>query len=163
MKNLMPVFILIFVACGKITYVPGIPGPQGLIGKAGPIGATGATGPATPPCSVAEVLANNAAPNGGSLISCPDGSQSLVLNGTNGTDGHDGASGTLVTSVQFCPGVGHYPDTFPEVGFCINHNIYAVYSANGGFLTEVLPGHWSSDGIGSTCSFTVGADCQVTQ
>jgi len=85
------------------------------------------------------------------------------LNGSNGTDGTNGTSGTVVAPIQFCSGSGSYPSTFPEVGFCIGGNIYAVYSANGGFLTEVLPGTWSSDGINSSCTFTVGPDCKVTR
>jgi hypothetical protein len=153
--------------CGKSI----LQGAPGAVGAQGPAGAPGAD------CTVTTVGANNVAPNGGSLISCPDGSSSLVLNGTNGSNGNAGATGatgatgaagtngsngTVVAPVQFCKGTGSYPSTFPEVGFCINNNLYAVYSANDGFLTEVLPGTWSSDGINSSCTFTVSANCVVT-
>jgi hypothetical protein len=146
-------------------------------GKQGPMGATGATGLQGAPgtdCTVTSVSANLAAPNGGSLISCQDGSQSLVLNGTsgiNGTNGNAGATGqagtngtngTIIVAVQFCPGTPTYPSTFLEVGFCINNTLYAVYSANDGFLTEVTPGEYSSDGINASCNFTVAANCVVT-
>ena len=146
-------------------------GPQGAQGIQGETGATGSQGPAGPQgapgtngssCSVAAVPASNVAPNGGSLIQCTDGTQSLVLNGTNGTNGSNGTPGTLVTPIQFCPGTPSYPSTFPEVGFCINNQIYAVYSANNGFLTVVEPGTWSSNAIGSSCTFTVSANCQVS-
>ena len=167
-------------ACGKQI----LTGPAGAPGATGATGATGQTGAPGGNCTVTAVASGVADPNGASLIQCPDGSQSLVLNGTDGTDGTNGTNGatgatgqtgatgtngtngtngTVITPVQFCTGdTGSYPSTFPEVGFCINNNLYAVYSANGGFLTEVLPGTWSSDGINASCTFTVAADCKVT-
>jgi hypothetical protein len=90
------------------------------------------------------------------MITCGNGTGSLILNGSNGSPG------TVVAPVQFCPGTTTYPSTFSEIGFCINGNIYAVYSANDGFLTEVVPGYYSSDGINSSCNFTVGANCLIT-
>lgn len=145
-------FVLSLAACGK--------GPIGPAGPQGPAGATGAPGAS---CTVSTVSDSPAAPNGGSLISCPDGTTSLVLNGTDGTNGTNGSNGTVVAAVQFCSGTPSYPSTFPEIGFCIDNTLYAVYSANDGFLTEVTPGEYSSDGENSSCDFTVGANCQVTQ
>jgi hypothetical protein len=81
--------------------------------------------------------------------------------GPQGLQGPAGLDGTQITVVQFCQGTPTYPSTFPEVGFCINSQIYAVYSANDGFLTLVPPGDYSSNAIGSTCSFTVAANCKV--
>jgi hypothetical protein len=79
----------------------------------------------------------------------------------------DGSSVTLPTNnfiiVQFCPGTTSYPQTFNEIGFCINSQLYAVYSANSGFLTLVPPGTYSSDGINSSCTFVVGQNCEVSQ
>ena len=99
----------------------------------------------------------NEAPNGGTLISCTDGTTSLLLNGANGVNT------TLLQPVQFCPNkTTVFPSTFNEVGFCINNSLYAVYSANGGFLSLIPPGHYSSNGINSTCSFTVGNACQIS-
>lgn len=135
---------------------------NGASGAQGPQGTPGTNGSS---CTVTAVPSNPTALNGGSLISCTDGTSSLVLNGATGATGATGAagtSGTIITAIQFCPGTGSYPSIFPEVGFCIAGNIYAVYSANGGFLTEVLPGTWSSNGINDSCTFTVGPDCQVT-
>jgi hypothetical protein len=132
---------------------------NGQDGSQGPRGDTGATGEAGSSCGVTTVAPGPAAPNGGSLIACTDGSQSLVLNGTNGADGQ---AGTVVTPIPFCPGVSAYPTSFIESGFCINGRLWAVYSANGGFLTEVLPGNWSSNAIGSSCNFTVKPNCEVT-
>jgi hypothetical protein len=94
------------------------------------------------------------APNGGSVITCYNNgieTQTLIVNGAT------------FTSIQFCPGVTPtYPTTFPEVGFCINGNLYAVYSANNGFLTVISPGYYDSNAIGSSCSFTVVAGCGVS-
>jgi len=89
-------------------------------------------------------------------------------NGSNGTNGQDGAvgpkgaDGTIITPIQFCPNVHPvYPSTFPEYGVCINGNIFAVYSANDGFLALIPPGVYSSNAIGSSCTFTVLANCQI--
>ena len=178
MKYLLFACLVALSGCANPAQGPqGIPGPtgaQGLIGATGSAGAKGdqgAPGANGSSCSVTAVPASNVAPNGGSLIQCTDGSQSLVLNGTNGVDGqngHDGANGqdgspgTLVRSVKFCTDEPSYPTTFPEVGFCIDNQLYAVYSANGGFLTRLEPGTWASNAVGSSCIFTVGANCQVS-
>jgi len=157
---------ILLSGCGKT-------GPAGANGQSvtGPQGEVGTSGAPGSSCTVTTVQPSTGAggsvvaPNGASLIQCPDGSQSLVLNGANGTNGTAGASGTngtVITPVQFCPGTGSYPSTFPEVAFCINNNLYAVYSENDSFLTEILPGTWRSDGINSSCIFTVAADCKVT-
>lgn len=87
------------------------------------------------------------------------------VNGSNGSNGIDGTNGTDasgVTVVQLCRGTTAYPSTFIEVGFCIQNRLYATYSANGGFSTEIVPGTYSSNAIGSNCTFTVAADCQVS-
>lgn len=81
--------------------------------------------------------------------------------GPVGPRGPSGLDGTTITTVQFCSGTTTYPTTFNEVGFCINGVIWAVYSANNGFLTEVPPGNYSSNAIGSSCSFTVLPGCII--
>lgn len=82
--------------------------------------------------------------------------------GTNGTNGSNGTDGSTITTVQFCSASTVYPSTFSEVGLCINGNLWAVYSANDGFLTEIVPGAYTSDGIGSSCNFTVLPNCIVS-
>lgn len=67
-----------------------------------------------------------------------------------------------ITIVQLCPGTPTYPSTFPEDAECIDNALYAVYSANDGFLTELTPGLYQSNAIGSSCTFTVAANCVVT-
>ena len=83
--------------------------------------------------------------------------------GLQGAQGNAGVDATPVTLVQFCKGMTHYPDTFCEVGFCIGGNLYATYSANGGFSSEILPGSWESKGINCSCIFTVTTNCGVVQ
>ena len=84
--------------------------------------------------------------------------------GPQGPQGTSGNPGTTIAIITFCQGVTpQYPGIFPEVGFCINGNIYAVYSANDGFLAEIEPGVYQSDAISSVCTFRVLPNCQVTQ
>lgn len=98
-------------------------------------------------------------PTGYSGIDGKDGS-----NGTNGSNGSNGANGTdatPVTIVKLCPGVTTYPSTFVEVAIKVGGKLYAVYSLNNGFLTELVPGHYSSNAVGSACNFTVNADLTI--
>lgn len=82
--------------------------------------------------------------------------------GPQGIPGTAGTNGTTINPVQFCPSVTpNYPTTFPESGFCIDGNIYAVYSANDGFLTLIPPGQYVSNAIGSICTFQVLPNCVV--
>lgn len=91
------------------------------------------------------------------------------LRGPQGPAGPTGPQGqigpgtpySITAIVRFCPGQSTYPSAFPEIGFCIGGNIYAAYSANGGFLTLFPAGRYSSNAIGSQCSFTIQANCQV--
>lgn len=140
--------IALLALCG----CSGADGTQGVQGLVGPSGTPGDN------CEVTTLVPPypNGAHNGGVLVTCPD-SQALILNGVQGVPG------TSVTPVQFCPNSTDYPNTFSEVGFCIGGTLYASYSANGGFLTEIVPGNYSSDGINSSCSFTVGVNCEITQ
>ena len=151
LKILLGILGLFLMACAPIV---GPQGPQGVPGQNGTN------------CTVETVSASSVAPNGGSLISCSDGTSSLVLNGTNGTNGSNGTNGTngtVVSPIQFCPGITpSYPSSFPEVGFCIGGNLYAVYSANDGFLSEITPGTYSSNGINASCTFKVLANCVVS-
>ncbi len=82
--------------------------------------------------------------------------------GPTGPQGTPGAPGTLITPEQLCPGAGpSYPSTFPEYALCINGQLYGVYSANGGFLALLPPGEYTSAGINASCTFAIGANCQI--
>ena len=122
-------------------------------------GDKGNPGAAGSSCSTTTLAVGSvAAPNGGLIVSCTNGSAAVVVNGTNGTNG------TVITPIQFCTNFTQsYPNTFAESGICINNTMYGVYSANGGFLAELPPGTYSSDGINASCTFTIGQNCTVTQ
>lgn len=134
----------------------------------------GKTGNQGQPASTTPVLVVQAppgqCPTGGSMVFIGDTSFS-VCNGANGATGQSivgpqgspGTDATQVAIVQLCPGTPSYPATFPEVAVCISNQLYAVYSTNGGFLALLTPGLYSSSAVGSSCTFTVSADCQVSQ
>ena len=144
-----------------------VPGPQGDRGPSGPAGPTASRGPsgekgskgdAGQNCTVVPVL-------GGAAVSCPGSETVIVRNGVDGEDGEngeDGSAGTVVASVKFCPNDAPvYPSKFPEVGFCLANKLYAVYSANGGFMTEIPPGTYRSNAVGSSCTFVVLTNCRI--
>ncbi len=87
--------------------------------------------------------------------------------GDRGSDGAVGKQGPAgqdlvpVTVVKLCPGATTYPSVFVEVGLCINNKLWGVYSANGGFLTELSPGNYSSNAIGSACNLKILPNCVV--
>lgn len=105
---------------------------------------------------VALGLTTCAPPEGKQGIPGPRGEQ-----GVPGLQGPRGSDGTQITVVKLCPGATSYPNVFVEVAMCIDSKLYAVYSANNGFLTYLPPGRYQSNAIGSACSFTVGAGCEV--
>jgi hypothetical protein len=100
-------------------------------------------------CTTSTIAPGTPLALGGAMISCPDGTTSLISNGT------------VITPIQFCPNPTTYPTTFSEIAFCINGNLWGVYSQNGGFLTEIIPGTYSSDGVNSSCTFTVQPNCII--
>lgn len=122
---------------------------NGVDGAGGSQGLPGINGQ---PCTVTPTAA-------GALIACPDGTSQTITNGA------DGQNVTPVAVVQFCDPsfVPSYPSVFPEVGFVIGGTLYAVYSANGGFLAPLPPGTYSSNGIGASCTFTVNADNSISR
>ncbi len=104
------------------------------------------------------------------LCACGQGSSGTVETsapvvgpqGPQGPAGSNGTDGSTVTPTQLCENpVTTYPSTFAEIAFCIDGTLYAVYSANGGFLVPLLNGNYSSDGINASCDFTV-TGCVIT-
>lgn len=81
--------------------------------------------------------------------------------GQAGQSGPAGQDGTAVVPVKFCSGQATYPSKFPEYGLCINGQLFAVYSANDGFLTLIPNGSYQSNAIGSSCSFVVNG-CTIS-
>ncbi len=80
--------------------------------------------------------------------------------GVTGPQGTPGVDAEPVTIVQLCPGNSSY-GTFIEIAFCVAGQLYGTYSANGGFSTLIAPGTYNSNGINSTCTFTVTEGCTV--
>lgn len=144
---------------------------MGCTGSQGDSGIQGLPGVApivtTLPASHSECL------NGGLEIFI-NSSETIICNGVNGNDGGlgpqgpggspgtpgvDGTPGTVVNMIKICPGVtASYPSSFPEWAIKIGSQLWAVYSANGGFLTLLLPGTYHTTGVGSNCNFTVNND-----
>lgn len=82
--------------------------------------------------------------------------------GPKGEDGKDGKDSNPIVTVSLCPGdQPSYPSSFPEYGVCIDNQLYAVYSVNGGFFALIPPGTYQSNAVGSHCTFKVLENCQV--
>lgn len=149
---------MLLVAIGLITaaFLLGCCGPQG---QAGLQGKPGVSAPSiyTLPASLSECS------TGGTVVYV-GAAETIVCNGlqgSTGATGSTGSTGTLVEIVQFCPGTPAYGN-FMEVGIKIGTDIYAVYSANNGFLTRLLPGNYVTTATGLNCNFTVNADGTIT-
>lgn len=96
-------------------------------------------------------------------IAGPQGQQGATgAQGATGETGTPGQDAHPVSVIQLCGTcVASYPSVFPETGVCINDKLYGVYSANGGFLVELTPGAYGSNGINCSCSFTIAKHCVV--
>lgn len=83
--------------------------------------------------------------------------------GFQGNPGIPGVPGTQITAVQFCVGyTPTYPSLFPEIGLCINGNLYAEYYAPpSSGLVLLLPGYYRSTQTGAPCNFTVKSNCII--
>jgi hypothetical protein len=138
--------------CNGSQGAPGLVGAQGPQGLIGPQGAQGIQG--------IQGIAGVAGPKGDQGLQGVQGIQGLVgaqgPKGEPGIQGIPGASGQSgITPVKLCPS-----DTsaFPEYGFVIGSNLYAVYYGviGGGlnsFMALLTPGSYVTTN-GSGCSFT---------
>lgn len=114
-------------------------------------------------CALAYVFTTTGcSPVGSSVeyVQGPKGDPGLTVVGPPGPAGLDGTDASIGI-VQLCPGVSTH-SVFVEIALCINNDLYAVYSAHGGFMTYLAPGGYSSNGIGSACNFTVSPNCVVS-
>lgn len=148
------VILAFFIAsCGNMT----IPSPGSCsVVKASGVATISCTDGTTATVSDGQVGAQGSAGLNGTSIVGPQGPIGLT-----GAVGMPGNSGSIITSVQFCPNPTVYPTTFSEVALCIDDNLYAVYSQNSGFLVYLPPGAYTSNGINSSCNFTVASHCVV--
>jgi hypothetical protein len=105
------------------------------------------------------ILTACAGPKGDVGFTGPQGA--VGATGPIGNSGQDGQDATPVTVVQLCLGTPSY-GTYVEVAFCIDNELYATYSFNGGFSTKLSPGAYSSNAINSSCNFTVIQGCEIS-
>ncbi len=152
-KYLIAIVVIIFIMA---FLTMSCTGPRGNSGAKGIPGYSPLVG--TLPATSQECL------NGGVEVYV-ETSKTVICNGAMGSTGHQGlpglpgANATPITLFKFCPNaVGSYASSFPEYGIRVNNDIYAVYSANGGFLTLLLPGPYVTTGIGVNCNFTINTD-----
>ncbi len=142
-------------------------GSQGLQGNAGSNGSNGTSSTVSVVAATSSQCANggqsvtvtNGTVTNGPYAICNGATGATGATGSTGATGATGAAGspgTLVSVVQFCPGATNYASEFNEVGVCLGGNLYAVYSLNDGFMSEIPPGEYSSDGVNASCNFTVG-------
>lgn len=126
-------------------------GPQGASGSDGVNGVDGQDGSS---CTVQTVAASGAAPNGGARITCTDGSDALLLNGTNGSNA-PATPYTIVNIIKPCPTIAG-PN--PEVILVLaNRTLLASVSQSAGSNTRLAllqPGGWQTTD-GRACAFTV--------
>lgn len=133
--------------------VAGTNGVDGINGRDGRDGMDGADGAAGSSCSVSTVASSpGVAPNGGARITCSDGTDALLLNGTNAPS----TPYTITQVVKPCPLVS---GSFPEVLLVLqDRSILASATSNGSALTTRLalltPGNYVTTD-GRSCNFTV--------
>lgn len=100
-------------------------------------------------------------PPGQSIVGPQGATGTTGSPGPQGSPGVNGTDGTSPSIVQFCAGTTTYPSTFCEIGFCFNNVLYATYSVNDGFSTEIAAGDYSSAGVNCSCNFTVTEGCSI--
>lgn len=142
MKHLLLIPALLLSACGpQVNYDRPflIQGPAGQDGKS---------------CTVATVT-------NGALITCPDGTASVVLNGQNGTDGQN-APPTAYSVVEVIDPCGKQA-AFDEVLLKLANGQIMAHFASGAqqFLALIGPGSYSTTD-GTHCYFTITNEGTVT-
>lgn len=115
-------------------------------------GADGANGTNGSSCTVQTVLASGAAPAGGALLSCTDGTNALIRNGTDGSDGIT----PIIQVIKPCPSIS---GSNPEVLLVLPERqlLASVSKTVGGVETRlaiVTPGSYTT-ADGRSCNFTV--------
>lgn len=145
MKHLIFLSALALSACGpQVNYDrPFL--VQGLPGEAGPAGQDGKS------CTVATVA-------NGALITCPDGTASVVLNGSNGQDAPPTAYSVTAVIDPCGPQAA-----FDEVLLKLANGQIMAHFASGAqqFLALIGPGSYSTTD-GTHCYFTITAEGEVT-
>ena len=130
--------------------VPGVPGVQGIQGIAGPKGDKGEQGIKGEKGNdgLAGLIGQQGPKGNDGQVGAPG------IQGLPGTNGSSSSAG--IYAIQLCPGDNA---TFPEQGFVIDNNIYAVYYGvvNGtlnSFLARLSSGGYQTTN-GTACNFSV--------
>lgn len=89
------------------------------------------------------------------------GATGATIVGPVGPAGQDGTDSTPIIVVPLCPGTSNY-GVFVEVALNIGGKLFGIYSQNGGFLTYLAPGNYTSNAIGSACNLTINSDGTVS-
>lgn len=126
------------------------PGPKGDTGERGPAGPGGIDGSS---CSIVQLV-------NGVRISCTDGTEAVVLNGTNGIDGAAGQNGadappTMYSVVEVIDVCGKQA-AFDEVLLKLANGQIMAHFASGSqqFLALIGPGNYTTTD-NTSCKFTV--------
>jgi len=137
MKNLLllSLSILALSACAK-------KGDRGFNGSDGKDGSS---------CSVAQA-------SNGAVITCQDGTSTLILNGTNGADGQN-APPTAFTVTEILDPCGDAPGQFDEVLLRLANGQVIAHFASGNlqFLAVLSPGSYVTTDS-QACHFTLNSD-----
>lgn len=146
------------------TGLPGSPGTPGIPGSSISFYTTPATTQECPTGGTDIILSQDSFnPNPWGIGPQPYNGLTQAITICNGMTGPAGINASQVIPIQFCNNASPtYPSNFPEYGLCINNTIYGVYSQNGGFLAELPPGTYNSDGINASCTFTIKSNCNVS-
>lgn len=141
-------------------------GPVGNTGESIP----GPTGEAGSSCTVTQIQPTEEAPQGGAEISCEDGTQAQVLNGSSGQQGEMGPPGsdgvdsppTDYTVVELIDPCGN-SSGFDEVLLRLANGMLMAHYSSGNlqFLTVVGPGSYRTTDA-SACNFTVNTQLEVS-
>lgn len=100
----------------------------------------------------------------GSIITCPDGSSTIISNGKDGEKGEVGQNGssTEIVSIKLCPYTDNYPNVFPEYAVCIDNELFGVYwDSKNAWLAKIIPGYYASTSTSAPCTFEVKENCEV--
>lgn len=70
---------------------------------------------------------------------------------------------SIYPSVRLCESKPGFSGPFPDVGYCIDGFIFAAIGSKPEQLTWLRPARYSKNAVGSSCSFTVRANCEVVK
>lgn len=131
-----------------------VQGPKGDQGPRGDSGEQGPVGPGGSSCTISQLV-------NGARISCTDGTEAVILNGTNGADGQN-APPTAYSVVEVIDPCGKQA-AFDEVLLKLANGQIMAHFASGAqqFLALIGPGNYTTTD-NTSCKFTITAEGTVT-